>query len=167
MRLFSLVALLAMGVTACPSLVADDSEPDLAGLQGTWEIVEASVNGKPQTDEARKAGFKIICEGRKMTLHTVDAGGRVHSFTLDPSKKPKAIDIDVTVDGTTKGRMLFLAIYDLGQDELKLCMPIQSTEKRPTAFCEDDSQGLIFYRLKRVATAQGRKAEPSNAADSR
>ena len=167
MRRFSFVALFAMGVIACHSLVADESEQDLAGLQGTWEIVQAHVNGTAQTDESRKAGFKIMFKGRTMTLHASGVDGRTHSFVLDPSKKPKTIDIAVAADGMTNGDMLFLAIYDLGPDELKLCMPIQSTEERPTAFRGDDGLGPIFYRLKRVATNDGRQTEQGNVADSR
>ena len=58
-------------------------------------------------------------------------------FTLDAAKSPKQIDFKQLKDGKT-----LLAIYELSEDDLKLCVAAPGKE-RPTSF---DGNLLVLKR---------------------
>ena len=77
-----------------------------------------------------KSGKRVAKDGET----TITIGGQVYfkaKFTIDPSKKPKAIDYTMT-EGPTKGKT-HLGIYELdgGHGEVLLR---RSWEDRPTEF---------------------------------
>jgi uncharacterized protein (TIGR03067 family) len=67
------------------------------------------------------------------------------NFTLDPSKKPKAIDV-TPLTGKDSGRAL-LGIYSIEGDTLKICVATGRRTPRPTKFKGGD--GVVFLVLKR------------------
>ncbi len=64
------------------------------------------------------------------------------TFKLDPSKKPKAMDLTLEKKGK-KETALF--IYELDGDNLKLCWR-KPGGKRPTHFTSKDTGGLMILK---------------------
>jgi len=92
-------------------------------------IVES---GKPSEKEMSKDSSSFSKEN-KLTI--IKGPGRDElSFKLDPSQKPKSIDI-ADKDRITQG------IYSVEGDMLKICLP-SPTGKRPTEIQSD--QGMRF-----------------------
>lgn len=133
---------------------------DAQRLQGTWNVVEAVVNGKTATEGALK-GAKVVFAGNKMTLISLvpineDKPERIEdrrefTFKLDPSKTPKAIDVKAE-NGPFKKEMHYNpSIYSLEGDTLKLCLPNKTTKRRPTEFKSEEKSDLVLMVLKKAA----------------
>lgn len=163
MRCCTLVAFFALSVISCPSLVADGRQEDLDGLQGTWEVVEANFNGRDVTDEL--AGeYTVTFIGNTMKLPAPGGTNADLSVTLNAATTPKTMDLVPTAEGHNKGEKL-LAIYDLGEHELRLCMQNRPMDKRPTEFRATEGSGLGFFRFTRAAISAKRSPDHSVAAD--
>src|SRR5215813_8734366 len=96
----------------------DAIRKDLTLLQGQWSMVSGSADGQPMPEEMRKQ-MKRVCKGDETTT---TMGGEVYlkaKITIDPSKKPKTIDYQMT-DGFTKGKKV-LGIYEVDGDTFKSC----------------------------------------------
>ena len=91
-------------------------------LQGKWRITEAVLHGRPLPLDRAVAilGDTVEFKGDKVTLRTES------TFTLDPSKSPKWIDMP-KADG--KG---FVGVYALDGDKLTLHCAVPGTTARPT-----------------------------------
>jgi RNA polymerase sigma factor (sigma-70 family) len=125
---------------------AADKEPapvkaptDLDKLQGAWKFVYAISGGRNDDDEMR-----FIFEKGTLKLEKISNNGGVKTarvtdewkFKIDPSAKPKTIDID-------KGRVM-PGIYELDGDKLKICIR-EKGDERPAKFeVEKDSQVLLI-----------------------
>ena len=133
---------------------ADDEavKKDLAQLQGEWTMVSGSANGESMPEEMRK-GMKRLCKGDEITVMMGENVFLKAKLTLDPSKKPKTIDYEMT-EGYTKGKKQ-LGIYEINGDTFKACFNSPGAE-RPTEFKSGD--GLTFSEWKRKKT-EDTKAE--------
>ena len=124
-----------IGLTcAAISLAGAEDNPaikkDMAQLQGEWSMVSGTADGQPMPDEMRKQ-MKRVCKGDEIT---VTAGGQLFlkaKVTIDPSRKPKTIDYEMT-EGFTKGKKQ-LGIYELDGDTFKSCFGAPGAE-RPKDF---------------------------------
>ncbi len=132
----------------------DDSaiKKDLAAMQGEWSMVSGTADGQPMPDEMRKQ-MKRVCKGDEATT---TMNGRVFikaKITLDPSKKPKTIDYDMT-DGFTKGKKQ-LGIYELAGDTFKACFGAPGAE-RPKDFTSapGDHRTLSEWKREKAVTTQ-------------
>lgn len=140
---------LALGIALLGSAIADDkadaAKKDQDKLQGTWTFVSMESNGEavPQGDP----GPTITFAGNKFTVKAGDAVLQAGTQTLDPSKKPKAVDSTVT-EGEGKGTTM-LGIYELDGDNLKACFDTQG-KKRPTEFKTTAGSGHMLVVLKRA-----------------
>src|SRR5436309_12900 len=119
---------------------AEDSEAakkDLALLQGQWSMVSGSADGQPMPDEMRQQ-MKRVCKGDETTT---TMAGQIYikaKITLDPSKKPKTIDYEMT-DGFTKGKTQ-LGIYELDGGTFRSCFGKPGAE-RPADFTSKPGDG--------------------------
>src|SRR5438128_2133458 len=108
MRAFSIVAVaLALCITAT---AADDKAvaADLKAMIGKWDVDKAELSGKDISDELKGVIKLEIRDGGKYTAshgEEKDEG----SFTVDPAKKPKEMDVKPT-GGPHKGKIV-KAIY--------------------------------------------------------
>ena len=103
---------------------------DMAQLQGEWSMVSGSADGQPMPDEMRKQ-MKRVCKGDEIT---VTAGAQLFfkaKVSIDPSRKPKTIDYEMT-GGLTKGKKQ-LGIYELDGDTFRSCFGAPGAE-RPKDF---------------------------------
>jgi uncharacterized protein (TIGR03067 family) len=124
--------------------VKDQVKKELARFEGTWKIVSLETEQNKLTKDALKH-FQLKLEGDKFT--TIDEGRETHgTFKVDPTKKPKTIDITMT-DGPQKGSTM-IGIYELEGDTYKLCADILG-KTRPTEFAIKPGSGHILEVLKR------------------
>jgi uncharacterized protein (TIGR03067 family) len=135
-----------LSVVVAASAQVDEGKKDHEAIQGTWEVLEFVQGGKPAPEATRKE-MMIVFKGEKMTLTGPEGiGKREYSFRLDPSKKPKAIDV-TPLEGQFKGKTS-PAIYELKSDELKLCVPNRGND-RPAEFKSAEGSNLGLFVLKR------------------
>ena len=147
-------ALLIGFIFAAISLAAAEDSPaikqDMAQLQGEWSMVSGTADGQPMPDEMRKQ-MKRVCKGDEIT---VTAGGQLFlkaKVSIDPSRKPKTIDYEMT-DGFTKGKKQ-LGIYELDGDTFKSCFGAPGAE-RPQDFTSQpgDKRTSSVWRREKATT---------------
>jgi uncharacterized protein (TIGR03067 family) len=126
-------------------IAADPPKGDLDRLQGTWVLVQMKREGEDVPAEDLK-GSTAAYEGNRITLRDGDRVRRRGIVTLDPTRKPKAINTwdqdgpyeDQTVPG----------IYELDGDTLRLCFSRPGSE-RPKEFTTKTAPGVLFCVYKR------------------
>lgn len=149
MKTLRFAALAAFAVAAILARGADATEAvkkDLARLQGEWTMVSGSADGQSMPEEMRKE-MKRVCKGNETTT---TLSGRVYlqaKISLDPAKKPKAIDYEMT-EGPTKGKTQ-LGIYEVDGDTFKSCFS-KPGDPRPQNFESKPGDGRTFSIWKRV-----------------
>jgi uncharacterized protein (TIGR03067 family) len=126
-----------------PASAADEPD-DLKLLQGVWKPKEANL-GDNKIDPMLLDTASVTYEGDKYTIKIGDKGEK-GSFTLDPKKSPKQMDIFPT-EGDNNGKTL-LAVYELAGDKLTICYSLTPTV-RPEDF-EPDSNTLLLVKYERV-----------------
>ena len=136
-------------LTAGLSLAAGDGnkehlDMEYAKLEGTWQVVSLEVDGMMIPKETIK-NSKLIIKSKEFTMKENIATYK-GTFSIDPSKKPKTIDIKFT-EGPEKGNTS-LGIYEIDGDDLKLCLSVTAKE-RPTEFTAKPKSGHGFEVLKR------------------
>jgi len=132
-------------------LVAADAQDDavkkdLKKLQGHWTLVSAVVDGKKIPADVIK-DVHVVIEGPKYTYD--GAVKREMTITLDPTKKPKEIDLTQMKDGKTKTSR---AIYEVEGNTLKVCRHQDGAQPRPTSFLSKPGSGWsssVWKREKR------------------
>ena len=114
-------------------------------FEGTWQVVSLVVDGdKSDEQDARKITVVNEADGR----WTLEVDGKViarGTSEIDPTKKPKAIDLTET-EGDDKGKTA-LGIYDVDGDTWKHCF---SFDKRPEKFESKEGSKATNAVLKRV-----------------
>src|SRR5690349_76480 len=103
-----LCALLLFG-SAAVAAGPPASPPDQKRLQGAWEAVELTVQGRPVPAGQAKS-FRLRVKGDRMTI-TAGNEKREHTFHLDPKKTPRALDLTPAA-GAGKGQRCPVGIYE-------------------------------------------------------
>jgi uncharacterized protein (TIGR03067 family) len=155
-RTFFLISLAA--VTLVPAWAEENEavKKDMALLQGEWTMVSGSADGQPMPDSMLKQ-MKRVCKGDETTT---TSGGQVFfkaKITIDPSKKPKTIDYQMT-EGFTKGQKQ-LGIYEIDGDTFRSCFG-KPGAGRPTDFTSKPDEGRtlsVWKRTKPAASEPERK----------
>lgn len=138
---------LFLGMTA-PDARGGDTKKDQDKMQGAWQVVEFIADGKTIPEDIRSKLVVVIKDDR---IELTGFGGvdkRELAFKLDPTKKPKAMDV-TPQDGPYKGKTN-PAIYDFDGDSLKLCMSNRPTTERPTEFKAEAGSNLGLLVLRRA-----------------
>ena len=141
-RLLSLSALVLFAAVA---FAQDNAKDDLAKFQGNWTIESVIVEGKELPAEVVGA-FKMSFKDNNYTV-LIGQEKTEGSFSLDPSKNPKTIDI-VPENGPDRGRKQ-LGIYEIDGDKIKICAA-QPGKDRPTNFETKDKIGYTVMILRRA-----------------
>jgi uncharacterized protein (TIGR03067 family) len=142
-------------------LAVNDPKVDLAKeeitrLQGTWSFVSMEVQGVKTSDKDFKK-YTVVLEGDQYTVSAGDKIAAQTTFRLDPTKKPKTIDlIDI------KNVRVIRGIYSLEADKLTICDRGAEKGARPTEFATRPDSGLVLVVLKRDKPA-GPKPEDAIA----
>ena len=137
--------LLLFPVVLLMMAAGDDAKKETEKLQGKWHVVSAEKEGMKMPAEKLKE-MKFTIEGSNILIS--ETGERVEKagFALDPSKKPKTIDIlpnPMQPDEVVQG------IYELDGDNLKFCWRKPGGD-RPTAFAPDEKLPTMILILKRA-----------------
>ncbi|MBN1912275.1 MAG: TIGR03067 domain-containing protein [Pirellulales bacterium] len=126
------------------------AKPDSKAIVGTWRVVKAVHEGRDVTAEDY-AGSQALIDATTLGLWNTSVGSyEFHSYTLDPSKKPKHINIVIDTDMTVAG------IYDLHGNRLRLCLsePVPKPGKpRPTEFSSTGKNAQALLELTRVSSS--------------
>jgi uncharacterized protein (TIGR03067 family) len=156
MKTIHLVVLIGLAaVSLAQGAESEAAKKDQALLQGEWTMVSGSADGESMPEEMARQ-MKRVCTGNE-TLTTM--GGQPYlkaTFALDPSKKPKAIDYEMT-GGFTKGQKQ-LGIYEVDGDTFKSCFA-KPGAARPTEFASKPGDGWtlsVWKRAKEKAPLEGK-----------
>ena len=126
---------------------------DMAQLQGEWSMVSGSADGQPMPVEMRQQ-MKRVCKGDEATTMMAGQVFLKAKITIDPSKKPKTIDYQMT-EGFTKGKTQF-GIYEVAGDTFKSCFASPGAE-RPKDFTSTPGDGRTLTVWKRTASPPAQK----------
>src|SRR5262249_36978827 len=123
----------------------DQAKKDQKRMQGTWAMVALEVDGKLVGEDKLKDTVLLI-KGNRYITRVKDEEIET-TFTLDPSKKPKAIDM-VFSEGEKKDKVL-KGIYEIDGDTLKLCRGLTAEQQRPGQFATWPNTGVFVVTWKR------------------
>ncbi|HXJ11438.1 MAG TPA: TIGR03067 domain-containing protein [Candidatus Limnocylindrales bacterium] len=152
MKKLHLAFLTAFATAAISFARAEDSaaaKKDTALLQGEWTMVSGSADGQAMP-ETMRAQMKRVCKGDETTITMGDQVFFKAKFSVDPSRKPKTIDYEMT-EGFTKGQKQ-LGIYELEGDTIKAAFGKPGAE-RPTDFTSKPGDGRTVSTWKRAKPA--------------
>lgn len=126
-------------------------------MDGTWVVVSV-VRDPRERGPGEGKGLRCIIAGEKVVAklpgEDKPAGGLL--IRIDPTKKPRAIDLWVdesqfgkSVEATFKEPPL-LAIYELDGDTLRVCWAPLEKRERPAEFASKPGSGHSLVVLKRA-----------------
>ena len=148
LALFTLVATLAVcadsHTTAAPvpkHLMKEAENPDLAAMQGKWELISANLDGESRkpadaTLEIRDNRGKIVDEHSNSTF----------IFTLDTTTNPRRM---ISLDSTDRHAKAIVAIYKIEGDTLTIADRRDDPEKPPEEFSGEGITALIYTRVRK------------------
>jgi RNA polymerase sigma-70 factor (ECF subfamily) len=125
--------------TAPPKAAAPANEKpksDKELLQGTWAPVSGEQNGKEIPKE--RLTDRFIFTKDKFTLQYVRGEAREGTYTIDPEKKPKELDL-------TFGNQTLMGIYELKGTRLKY---VGMERGRPSDFDSTGATLVVFEKEK-------------------
>ena len=153
-----LLSIFAVGLLVGLLTAADDKKGgkrDEESIVGTW-TAEKVETGDEQADKTRATDLKHTLtfnkDGKLVRLTTRADGNpllgkeentKPVGFRLDPSKAPKAIDVESGAKDELAG------IYELDGDTLRVCLAKTAGTARPTEFKGDKDKSTLMV-LKRV-----------------
>jgi len=134
---------LILAITAAAFLSIGDDKPavkDAEGLKGIWTMVSVTVDGTTGTEEQVRSA-RLVVEGDRFTP-TFDGNAIPCTFALDPTARPKTIDLTYTT-GDVKG-LTVKGIYRLQGDTFVICRTLRPKDERPTEFASDSGSMLVM-----------------------
>lgn len=140
---FAAVVALAL---AAPLGADEKADADLKAMVGKWKVQKAELGGKDIAEHLKELKFEIRAGGK----YTVEVGEEKDdgSFTVDPSKSPKVMDVKPT-GGPHKGKTV-KAIYKIDGDTFVVCYDFDTdTGKRPEKFESKPDTMLLLITYKR------------------
>ncbi|HEV3443529.1 MAG TPA: TIGR03067 domain-containing protein [Gemmataceae bacterium] len=136
---------IAVLIVICAASAQDAVKKEMAQLEGHWSMVSGEANGLSMPKETVDSGKRVAKDGET----TITIGGQVYfkaKFSIDPTKKPKAVDYTMTA-GPTKGKT-HLGIYELDGDTVKFCFAAPGKD-RPTEFTAKEGSQRTLSVWKR------------------
>jgi uncharacterized protein (TIGR03067 family) len=122
---------------------------DLQAFKGTWRLSSKEVNGKKFSEEEIKDVIATNDGSGKFSVRRGDKALGEGTVKLDPTKKPKAIDVTFT-EGERKGKTV-LGIYEIDSDAFRVCVANPGDE-RPAEFSAKAGSGrtlIVYNRVKK------------------
>jgi len=123
------------------------AKSDKDKLQGTWQVVSGERMGKPIPEPEK---HKLVIEDDTLTIKRGDEVVFKGKVKLDPSKKPKTLDMELTEDaGGQKKGQVSQGIYLIEGDTLKWCNAAPGAEDRPKEYSTNDKKNHMLIVAKR------------------
>ncbi|HVS33990.1 MAG TPA: TIGR03067 domain-containing protein [Gemmataceae bacterium] len=144
MKWMLLPAALSAGLLFAADAKDDAVKKDMDALQGKWQITALTRDGKDA--EVSKDAVRIV-KDNKYTVNPNPNTTIEGTFKIDPTTKPKSIDITQT-NGPNAGKTS-LGVYDLDGDTLKICWAPPGKD-RPTDFKSAEGSGVLLAVHKKV-----------------
>jgi uncharacterized protein (TIGR03067 family) len=124
----------------------DAIKKDRKKLEGTWRVVALEVDGNKATEEdARKLTVVNGSDGT-WSLRSEEKEIAKGTSTIDPTQKPKTIDLK-WIDGAGTENQ-HLGIYELGDATRKLCFAPPG-KQRPSEFSTTPGSEHILVKFER------------------
>lgn len=124
--------------------VEDAVKKDLKLFQGTWAAAFAQDSSGRLLSEEELKKTSLVVEGNKFVLTTDDNTKIEGTFKIDPTKKPKTIDVFA---GDSKDKPLVLGVYEIKGEIRQSCFS-EPGKERPDAFRKE--KGFLFLEWKRA-----------------
>ena len=120
---------------------------ELQAFKGTWRMSSKEVDGKKLSEEEIKDVIATNDGSGKFSVRRGDKALGEGTVKLDPTKKPKAIDVTFT-EGERKGKTV-LGIYEIDSDAFRVCVANPGDE-RPAEFSSRVGSGCILIVFQRA-----------------
>ena len=136
------VLLTAIGEIASADEAKDDAiKKDHKLIEGTWRIVALEINGEKSIEEDAKR--LTVVNGSDGTWSLRSEGNEVSkgTSTIDPTQKPKTIDLTPTEGGGKD--IAHPGIYELGEKTRKLCFAPPGKDRPTTFSCTPGSEHIL------------------------
>lgn len=130
-----------LGVGRAVDGVATESEK----LAGTWIALSAVDYGEPIPQDQAKE-LRLVFTGADFTAFHGDKSVMQGSFTIDPAKKPRSIDLNSN-SGRHEGKTL-KGLYEWDGDTLRICF-VEPGEQRPKEVASTLESGAFLLVCKR------------------
>ena len=124
----------------------DDAKKDLDALTGTWRVETFTQDGRKLPENIVKQ-FTFVIKDGKYTITDGDKEVETGTIKVDPSKKPKTIDFEIT-SGDDKGKKQ-PGIYTLDGDKFTFCMAHPGETERPSKLESTKDSKTVLSVLKR------------------
>jgi uncharacterized protein (TIGR03067 family) len=138
-------------ISIAGSSQGDDAKDDFEKMKGDWTLVYTEANGKKLTAENFKEfSRKVAGDTYTVTIESEEGVQTVgiKIIKLDPSKSPKAIDIEMA-EGPSKGKS-FRGIYKFEDDTQVICLAGPDKD-RPAKFDPKEGTVTVWKRVKSPA----------------
>jgi uncharacterized protein (TIGR03067 family) len=129
---------------------ADPVADEVKRLQGAWQVVGSESGGKRlDKGDPKLQKLRFVFRGGEVTLTRPDGVAVKRSFTVDPSKTPKELNVTWVSRGET---VTVPCIYKLDEGQLMICMPspLMKPSQRPKKFEAVAGDGLELLTLEKA-----------------
>lgn len=141
---------IAFLILAFSSFLKAQDNPEVARLQGAWEIASLIESGEvvslKSVRETMIRDGVLVIEGNLMRFtNPVNNKKRELAFVLNPDQNPKTIDLTSTDKMGSKG------IYMLDSNNLLLCLCAHDSNERPTIFASTPTSKSMLFSLRKLS----------------
>ena len=131
------------------SLLNAQDNPEVARLQGAWEVNSLIGNGEvvslKNVRETMIRDGVLVIEGNLMRFtNPVNNKKRELAFVLNPDQNPRTIDLTSTDKMGSKG------IYMLDTNNLLLCLCAHDSNERPTIFASTPASKSMLFSMRKL-----------------
>ncbi|MFZ4608876.1 MAG: TIGR03067 domain-containing protein [Gemmataceae bacterium] len=131
------------------SLLNAQDNPEVARLQGAWEVNSLIENGEvvslKNVRETMIRDGVLVIEGNLMRFtNPVNNKKRELAFVLNPDQNPRTIDLTSTDKMGSKG------IYMLDSNNLLLCLCAHDSNERPTIFASTSVSKSMLFSMRKL-----------------
>ncbi len=131
------------------SLLNAQDNPEVARLQGAWEVNSLIENGEvvslKSVRETMIRDGVLIIEGNLMRFtNPVNNKKRELAFVLNSDQNPRTIDLTSTDKMGSKG------IYMLDSNNLLLCLCAHDSNERPTIFASTSVSKSMLFSMRKL-----------------
>ena len=141
-RLATILALAAALAATAEEKKEDAGKADLKAMQGEWAGDSFTRDGMAFPADDAQALFRTV-KGDRYTMHRFRKKVGSGKFTLDATKAPREIDIQVDAPKGKKALPVIRGIYKIEKDRITMCYGLPGA-KRPAKFEAPEKSGLTL-----------------------